>query len=371
MIDETIINDKKLLREFIESKTKDPAKYTILERQIFAFYLLEKLIGTKAEFIFKGGTALILLLDVTHRFSTDIDILISRPNLVHLEKRFDDFVSEKNTFFKWEPDIREKSKFPKAHYKFYFNSEYKNEDQEGYIILDCVFEANPYIELFKSKIIKDILPTIGEPIDVLIPSITDIMIDKLTAFAPNTIGVKFERILNDGTIKDHSREVIKQWFDINELYQKCNDLTKLKQRYQKLANFEIEQREIKEDFASCLKDTLNMCLVFLDKGQRDAKNYEKILKGIRRLRFFVNLELTESYLITASVNVVVLISKVFCEDEEEYKKISDESKTIQPYEDFIKNNKLKNIIKLINANSSQDREKFILALRVIFKYIKQ
>lgn len=369
MIDESVLKNKSSFREWIESKAKDPAKYITLERQIFAFFLLEKLIETKVEFIFKGGTALILLLEAANRFSTDIDILISKPNLEDLEKMFNDIASENQMFFKWDEDIRKGITFPKKHYRFYYNSEYKSGEQEGYILLDCVFEHNPYLELVKREVRNSILPTI-EGFDVVsIPSITDIMIDKLTAFAPNTIGVKFERTSDSGTLRDHSREVIKQWFDINELYQKCSDFTYLNQRYQRLATFEIEQRKIEDNYVSCLKDSLNICLIFLAQGQRNNDIYQKIRKGIRRLDSFVNIDLTDSYFITAAVNVVVLISKVLCADEESYTRTYEKSKEAQPFEDFIKKNNLKKMVSLVKTNNSSDRDRFVLALRVIYDLV--
>ncbi len=52
----------------------DPA---IIEKMIRALILLEHLSESKLEFIFKGGTCLILLLKQANRFSIDIDILTS------------------------------------------------------------------------------------------------------------------------------------------------------------------------------------------------------------------------------------------------------------------------------------------------------
>ena len=59
--------------------SKDPA---IMEAMIYALYLLEYLKQTDLEFIFKGGTSLVLLMDQPKRFSVDIDIIL---NLVDSE----------------------------------------------------------------------------------------------------------------------------------------------------------------------------------------------------------------------------------------------------------------------------------------------
>jgi len=52
---------------------RDPS---LLERTVFAFGLLEALTRTGLDFIFRGGTCLMLLLDRPRRISTDIDIIV-------------------------------------------------------------------------------------------------------------------------------------------------------------------------------------------------------------------------------------------------------------------------------------------------------
>jgi predicted nucleotidyltransferase component of viral defense system len=369
MIDDTILKNYQFLKSWIEERTDNTIKNITLERQILAFYLLEKLILTNVEFIFKGGTALILLLEETKRFSTDIDILISRPDLSKLENLFSNFVRSDQVFTKFERDLRQDSKFPKAHYKFFFSSIYKNDDQDGYILLDAVFEDNPYLSLESRVVRNTIFPSTEPYIAVRIPSITDILVDKLTAFAPKTIGVKFERISDDGS-RDHSREVIKQWFDINELYRKCDDLNNLQARYIKLSKFEIEQRELSLDYVICLNDTFDVVLNYLSKGKKDPEVYNKITKGIRRLNSFVNIELTGSYFISASVNVIELISKVLCDDDTRYQKILTDSKERLPYEEFTRTKQLKKIVDLVKANNKLDWERFIMSVRVINEFFE-
>lgn len=48
----------------------------LIERTIFALGLLESLTKVNMPFIFKGGTALMLLLEKPFRLSTDIDIIV-------------------------------------------------------------------------------------------------------------------------------------------------------------------------------------------------------------------------------------------------------------------------------------------------------
>ena len=76
----------------------------IVEKTIMALTLLEQLSVEGLDFIFKGGTSLMLLLDSYNRFSLDIDILLpDKPK--NLEDIFNRICS--NGMFKsWSEDKR-------------------------------------------------------------------------------------------------------------------------------------------------------------------------------------------------------------------------------------------------------------------------
>lgn len=79
---------------------KDPA---LIEKLIFALTLLEELQESGLEFIFKGGTSLILLISKQNRFSTDIDIVVP------VETEMEQFIAKilaNGTFIKAEEQKR-------------------------------------------------------------------------------------------------------------------------------------------------------------------------------------------------------------------------------------------------------------------------
>jgi predicted nucleotidyltransferase component of viral defense system len=51
----------------------------LIEKTVRALLLLEGLAASRLPFTFKGGTALMLLLNSSKRLSIDIDILVSEP----------------------------------------------------------------------------------------------------------------------------------------------------------------------------------------------------------------------------------------------------------------------------------------------------
>jgi hypothetical protein len=72
---------------------KTGADPSILERTIFAFGLLEAIRRAGLQFIFKGGTSLLLLLDEPRRLSTDIDIIVEPKTNV------DDYIQRAGKIF--------------------------------------------------------------------------------------------------------------------------------------------------------------------------------------------------------------------------------------------------------------------------------
>jgi len=74
-----MIQQETLTIEWIEkvSKANRNADKILVEKVIRALLLLEGLANSGLPFIFKGGTALMLLLNSTKRLSIDIDIIVS------------------------------------------------------------------------------------------------------------------------------------------------------------------------------------------------------------------------------------------------------------------------------------------------------
>lgn len=94
----------------------------ILEKMIHALHLLERLKANGLEFVFKGGTSLLLLLSKESRFSIDIDIICKTER--GLLEGILNKVVDSSQFTEWQLDEHRSYKdgVPKAHYKFSFDS---------------------------------------------------------------------------------------------------------------------------------------------------------------------------------------------------------------------------------------------------------
>jgi len=177
---------EKHIREIKKTTGRDPA---LIERLIYAFGLLEAITRSGLPFIFKGGSALILLMEKPRRLSTDIDI-VCEPGM-----DIDGYLAQAAViwpFVKITEHIREKqSGIEKRHFKFSYTSPLAGNDRT--IILDVLFEKNPYRTVISKNIENELLITTFPTISVHIPNADCLLADKLAAFAPHTTGIPFHK----------------------------------------------------------------------------------------------------------------------------------------------------------------------------------
>mgnify|MGYP001513442706 CR=1 FL=1 len=112
-----MIDIKSIEKDWIESiSKKKKADKILIEKVIRALMLLEGLSSSGLDFVFKGGTALMLLLGTTKRLSIDIDIIVPNKS-VDLTDYLDKFITEKG-FTRYEKQERKvQSDIEKEHYK--------------------------------------------------------------------------------------------------------------------------------------------------------------------------------------------------------------------------------------------------------------
>ena len=203
---------------------------SILERTVFAFGLLEAIRSVGLPFIFKGGTSLLLLLDEPRRLSTDIDIIVEPGTDV------EDYIQRAGKIFPFlsvEKNVRNGSNdIEKRHFRFHFQS--PRTGKEINILLDVVFERNPYKSVVEKPIHSSLLMSEGKDLLVTVPDKNCILGDKLTAFAPRTTGIPFG--------KDKELEIIKQMFDCWTLFREMDDFQTVSSVYREVVQIEMGYR---------------------------------------------------------------------------------------------------------------------------------
>ena len=266
-------------QSWIETKKNEfgGTPYTI-EKVIYAFTLLEALVISGLDFVFKGGTSLLLHLDKINRLSIDIDIVCNEDD-AKIEMVVES-ISGISPFKRSSKDDRGERGLPnREHFRFYYNS--IDSGKEENVILDIVRDKCG-LPLSEKEISCYVFDTEGDPLKVKIPTIEALLGDKLTAFAPNTIGVPF--VTEKG--KKRELQVIKQLFDVGELFSNANELSKIKEAYS--LNFKVENgyHENKYSINEVLEDTKHHCMIILHhimKGYDYPDVSAEMLSGIHKL----------------------------------------------------------------------------------------
>jgi hypothetical protein len=307
-----MINLNEISSEWLNhvSKKHRNADKILVEKVIRALLLVEGLVKQKLSFVFKGGTALMLLFNSTKRLSIDIDIML--PTQINDLESVLDAIVEEQGFLRKELQRRNTALnspakgiseltgtggqvgIKKAHYKFFYTPLHKTNKDEEYVLLDILFEEINYVNLISLPIQSDFVPIIDKPLNVNVPGLEDVLGDKLTAFAPNTTGIPYFK--KDDSM---SMEIIKQLYDIGNLFDAVTDLETIKTTFYRFAKTEIGYRNaegINEN--DVLEDIYQTALCIVSRGTDGKGDFVELQNGIGRISSFI---FSESYHIEKAI----------------------------------------------------------------------
>ena len=284
-----------------------------IEKAITALYLLECLTESDLKFIFKGGTSLLLLLQKVQRFSVDIDVLVDDIddfNKISLQF-FKELIAKNDFFTEVTADEREGDALTNTyHYRFYYEP-FVNQGEKSYILLDVYHSHNYYDEVVEAEICSDILNTTGKNATALIPSINCLLADKLTAFAPETIGIS---LAAEPGKRPKRVEVMKQLYDIGNLFEHCDKLQAIINTYKKVATYEIERRDLSITYSETLQDTLRHAYILGFAGLEEIEKHKQFMDGLKDFRRFVaDLSFDETNAILMAARVAYITTLIIVE----------------------------------------------------------
>jgi len=252
----------------------------LLEKSIYALTLLGLLQRSGLPFIFKGGTSLMLHLPSIQRLSIDIDI-VSPAGDDELE-RVVAKIGQTEPFIDSDEDDRGVRGLPhRRHFKFFFNSPFAGRKQ-AYVLLDVVQEKEVVHQCVKKPIRTSFLEP-EEELIVDLPTVESLLADKLTAFAPNTIGVPYRR--GDGSV-GQVMQVAKQLFDVGILFEHAQDFAEVVKTYDAVQAQEVHYRSKVISREESLDDSFNTCLGLMatrPKIQQAYPDTDLLIDGFRKL----------------------------------------------------------------------------------------
>lgn len=305
------------LEQFKKQKDHKRIDKIILEKMIHALHLLEKLKANGLDFVFKGGTSLVTLLKEGNRFSIDIDIICKaeRKDLEQILNK----VIDTSHFTEWKLDEHRSYQpgVPKAHYKFSFNTKQQG---SGTILLDVLIEDSIYPALAELPVKTKWIETEAETM-VTIPTIDAITGDKLTAFAPNTIGIPYFK----GKDKQpFSMEICKQLFDLSKLFEHIEDVELVAKSFIAFAEQEINYRKNGNPDSDLtpemvLQDTIDTCFIIAKRGggsDEEKQKFAELQRGIKAFDFgFLmsgNFRIDDA--VPAAARIAYLAAKILVSD---------------------------------------------------------
>lgn len=156
---------------------------------------------------------------------------------------------------------------------------------------------------------------------IKVPSIDAITGDKLTAFAPNTIGIPYFK----GEDKQpFSMEICKQFYDLSKLFEKIENMEVVAASFHAFAHQEIKYRRYRNPIneltpEKVLQDTIDTCIVIAKRGRGTTEekiNFKELQKGIKAFGtgFLMTGKFRIDDAVPATARIAYLASKILVND---------------------------------------------------------
>ena len=251
----------------------------LVEKVIRAFSLLEMLVKEGCPLTFKGGTSLLLTLGGNaRRLSIDIDVLC--PPGTDIEQYLQNCETYGFTDCKVIRRESGNGNVPKGHYKSFFEVVYSDQIEDS-VLLDVLYEDNHYHQIEEKPLAHSFIKTEGSETIIRVPSVADLLGDKLTAFAPNTCGVPYYKGTRNFTIN-----VAKQIHDVGRLFDAVDDIETTAKTFKAIAVIELmTYRDKGDDLQIVYDDIRKSALALATRGKVDPnQDYELLKEGVDKLK---------------------------------------------------------------------------------------
>ena len=239
------------------------ANAVMLEKATVALQLLAHLTESGLPIQFKGGTSLLLRLNPIRRLSIDVDI-VTQATPAQLRTALAQ-VSTLAPLLGYEHDARrDKELPPKKHYRVFYPSALEK-DKRDHVLLDVIFESEEAPHCQPVTIMTPFLSPEHE-VQVLVPTVNSLLGDKLTAFAPRTIGILHH--------PSRRTDVVKQLFDVAALFDAATDLRQAAEVYTAVHARQLVYRQAAFTLADTLGDTIESGFLYSQLDLRGGENTE-------------------------------------------------------------------------------------------------
>ena len=213
--------------------------------------------------------------------SIDIDIIVPDAN-ADIPATLDKVCAQQG-FTGWEAVERQnKGLIHKTHYKLHFLSNVSRA-REQFILLDVLHEQVGYSKTIQKPLTSSFIENEDAAVLVTMPDINSITGDKLTAFSPNTIGIPYSKGGHD-----RGMEIIKQLYDLSCLYEQVDDISIVREVFERFCAVESRYREHGFSPEAVLEDAqINALSICFRKAYDERCQYEVLSKGAKQVNGFI------------------------------------------------------------------------------------
>lgn len=260
----------------------------LLEKCLLALELTGQLKMAGLNFVFKGGTSLLLHFSDPKRLSIDVDIvcLDALPKLGEVLNTITE--NSDRLFLHWEhQNWRDREAPPTLHFLIYYDSQVEAGGGQS-IQLDVIQSDCPHATVIERRI-EVPFATIDEEVLVSIPSASSLLGDKLATLAPSTIGYPYQPISRNGELAEpRPIKVAKHLFDLSELSGIAENLSETIQTYHAVHAEQIKFRETHFEISDCLDDTQDVAywtsVPRVPKDPSGKEKFDYMARGISNLK---------------------------------------------------------------------------------------
>jgi len=177
------------------------------------------------------------------------------------------------------------------------------------VLLDILIEEVGYANIVEIPIQSSFVPIDGKHVTVKVPCLEDLLGDKLTAFAPNTTGIPYFKKTDS-----MSMEIIKQLYDIGNLFDVVKDIDIIKTTFSTFAATELTYRGIDGlNENDVLEDIFQTSLCIVTRGADGKGDFVQLQNGIRRITGFIfseNFHLEKAITLASKAAYISMLIKI-------------------------------------------------------------
>ncbi len=197
-----------------------------------------------------------------------------------------------------------------------------------------MYEENPYLSFQDTPISFELIDVEDKISIVKTPILEELLSDKMTAFAPKTIGITYD--------SGKKIEIIKQLFDISTIYNRLGIDDHTIDMYYEIAKHELKCRKMIEETTplDCINDSIEASELILSNGTHwNITDFSYLRTGVNGFKHYLNgsFNINDAFRLAADAYIMYVVTK--SESIKNFDDLMLKSEDVNIDDTFLKGNK--------------------------------